>query len=357
MNIQDFYQNFTSDSVAGSANQLLSTFEESKRFTGRVSYKLTQGGAQYALLYSNCIDSTYSDGSISKANDVGNPWIIHSLKVGLSAAHDVLPVSWIPVTFDGELTKKVEGPISFATDAIFLNAKADEYLHLEMDFEGTRFPYHEEILLDVQVRNDNGIFESNKKMPVPLMIGCDRKVEKKIGFIGDSITQGIGTEMESYEHWVADITKMLPKEVSVWDLGIGYARGQDAATNSYWLSRAKTCDEVNVCFGVNDIFHDRTANQIVNDLRTIITELQKAGCRVTIFTVPPFDYAPEFRPTWRAINESIRTDLRYLADDFFDFAKILGKPAPEEYLAPYGGHPNAEGSRILAQAYIAHLKT
>lgn len=229
------------------------------------------------------------------------------------------------------------------TDPIPLGATPGAYLCYEITLTGSCYPYHEEAVLTIV---------PDKQIPLPLMIGCDRKVSQKVGFLGDSITQGCGTEDDSYTHWVAKIAEGLPENCSVWDLGIGYARAYDAATDAGWLQRAKMCDTVHVCFGVNDILRGRTAEQVLEDLHTIVGKLKQANCRVILLTLPPFDLEGEQRMRWQKVNHTIRTSLRTEADGLFDIAAVLGQPAPKEHLCIYGGHPDAEGCQAVAEAYL-----
>lgn len=344
MTVAEFYKTYTSDCTAGCGNQLLCRLEAPVTKTGRCWFKLSWGGEHYALLFSNQIDSTYDDGSISKANDIGGNWIIEAMRLGLCAKHGEEPSAWAEVTFNGEKKKAVSGPDAFATDPVPLRAKAGDYLCYEITLTGSCFPYHEEAVLTMV---------PDKQMPLPLMIGCDRKVSQKAGFLGDSITQGCGTADDSYTHWVAKIAENLPEDISVWDLGIGYARAKDAATDGGWLARAKRCDTVHVCFGVNDVLRGRCAEDILQDLRTIVKKLKKAGCRVMLLTLPPFDLEGEQRIQWQMANQEIRSSLCKEADGLFDIAAVLGQPAPNENLCIYGGHPNAEGCRKVAEAFLA----
>ena len=356
MTINEYFERFSSDTVAGSANQVLMPIEKRITSTGRVAYRLADGGEYYSLLYSNLIDSTYDKGQHSKCNDMGEDWQIHQLKMGLSDSLEQFPEEMTVVTFDGNSEKTVSGPEIFCTDPVLLNGRKNQYLHLEMTFSGRRFPSHVEINIDVKKKNENGEFVFNTDMPVPLMVGVDRDIKKRIGFIGDSITQGIGTPRESYLHWVAQIKEGLGKDVSVWDLGIGYSRGSDAATNGFWLERAKKCDVVNVCFGVNDINAGRTFEQITGDLETINGLLNEAGCKTVAITVPPFNFTGDARTRWEKINEYIRTVLSKKADGFFDFAKYTCDDAPNDNMAKYGGHPDIEGSTVIANAYLKDVK-
>lgn len=355
MNVTEFFRGFFSDTAAASSNQKMTEFTVPHETVGRIAYRLSQGGEKYALLFANEIDSTYSDGSVSRANDIGEPWEILSLRVGLANAWDGEPTVWHTVTFDGKAGRTVTDPAPFCCDPIVLNGQKGQYFIYEITFRGTKYPYHEEMVLNVRTKDANGAWQADKRVPVPLMIGCDRPLTKRVGFIGDSITQGCGTVYESYTHWVAGIEKELDDGIGVWDLGIGFARGYDAATDGCWLARAKRCDLVNVCFGVNDLLRGRTADQVKADLKTVIRLLKQAGCQTVIFTVPPFDMVDEKRAYWYEVNDYIRTELSREADGFFDFARVLGQPAPNEYASVYGGHPNAEGCALLAKAYLSQF--
>ena len=347
MTIQEFYRSFASDCTAGCGNQLLTRLEAPVTKTGRCWFRLSHGGENYALLFSNQIDSTYDDGSISKANDVGGEWQIESMRLGLCKSVGEAPLTWQQVTFEGEKRRVVSDPDAFATDPIPLHAKARDYLCYEITLTGSCYPYHEEAVLTMV---------PDKQMPLPLMIGCDRPVSQKIGFLGDSITQGCGTEDDSYTHWVAKIAENLPADISVWDLGIGYARAKDAATDGGWLARAKQCDTVHVCFGVNDVLRGRKAESILQDLKTILTKLKAANSRVILLTLPPFDLEGDQRIQWEKTNAAIRSSLCKEADGLFDIAAVLGQPAPNENLCIYGGHPNAEGCRLVAEAYLKQMQ-
>ena len=352
LDTKEFFDNFASDCAAGSANQRLTGFPEEKTYTGKTAFKLTNGGKNYSLMFSGEIDSTYGAGEIYLAGSVGDVWTIKKIRVGKTSARYEAPLTWKDVYFGGKAEKTVKSGEEFCSDAFELDAKADDYLQYEITFSGTRFPYHEEIQLDCLLKEEDGEFTAGKAFPVPLMIASDRRIKEKIGFLGDSITQGIGAPAEAYAHWVSLIAKALGSEKSVYNLGIGFARAYDAATDKGWLARAKRCDEVNVCLGVNDIINGRSASQLKADLTYIVRALKNAGCRVIIFTVPPFDFYESKLTVWREVNEYIRFTLKNEADGFFDFAKVLGKEFPEEHIAKFGGHPSEEGSRAIAAEYL-----
>lgn len=347
MTVAEFFRRYASDCSAGCGNQLLTRLQQPVTKTGRCWFRLSWGGENYALLFSNQVDSTYNDGSISRANDVGGDWRIEKMRVGLCGNHGAEPAQWRTVTFGGEEKCEISGADPFVTDPVPLGAKAGDWLCYEITLTGNCYPYHEEAALAMM---------PDKQIPLPLMIGSDRPVTCRIGFLGDSITQGCGTEDDSYTHWVAKIAEKLPKTCSVWDLGIGYARAGDAASDGGWLARAKQCDTVHVCFGVNDILRGRCAEEILQDLHTIVQKLKTAGCRVILLTVPPFDLEGKEKRCWQTVNRTIRETLWKEADGLFDIAVVLGQPAPNENRCVYGGHPNAEGCKAVADTYLKQMK-
>ena len=352
MTIEEFYRTYSSASVTGSANQVLTRDPEPVERTGRVWFRLSRGGEHLAFLFSDRVDSTFADGSISRANDPGGDFEILSLRVGLAMNRGEEPETWTPVTFGGSSSRSVRaGEGEFAADPVSLPFADGDTLAYEITVRGACYPYHEELVLQSVCRDGDG-WRADKRFPVPLMIGCDRPARAHIGFLGDSITQGCGTAYDSYTHWAAKIAEGLSDDLAVWDLGIGYARASDAATDGGWLARAKRCDVVNVCLGVNDLCRDRTDAAIIADLGTVVRALKAAGCRVILFTVPPFDFTGIARDRWYAVNRAVRESIAKDADALFDFAAVLGKPAPDEHLSVYGGHPNTEGCAVLAKAYL-----
>ena len=242
----------------------------------------------------------------------------------------------------------------FVSDPVKCTFEKDEYLCLEITFSGKMIPYHEETLLPVFVKESDG-WKYSKFMPFAGMIGCDRKVKGKIAYLGDSITQGIGTRPNSYLHWNAILSEKLGSEYSYWNLGIGYGRANDAASDGAWLYKAKQNDIVFVCYGVNDVLRKQPEEQIKKDLTFIVDTLKKEGKKVILQTIPPFDYQGEDIDKWERINSYILTELKNKVDFVFDNIKYLGKKEnPEETL--YGDHPNETGCDIWANALFEKIQ-
>lgn len=329
----------------------------------RSFYKITKGGEfEYSLLFSNIIDSTYAEGSISYKNLICKSWEIHSMQVGRCKKDTFLGVEIgedcvIPnleiedkrkVTFAGKESKTVSPGEFFTTDVMRIFFEKGDYLCVEMEISGEMIPYHEESLLPIFML-ENGEWKYCRKAPLAGMVGCGREVKKRIAFFGDSITQGIGTAVNSYEHWNAVLSEKLGEDYGYWNIGIGYGRANDAATDGAWLFKAKQNDIVFVCFGVNDILQNMPEDQIKNDLFTIVSLLKKEGIKVILQTVPPFDYAGENVEIWHRINAYIKNELSVIADFVFDNNPFLGESTECPQKAKFGGHPNSEGCRIWAE--------
>lgn len=355
-----WFDTYKSNTLAGSGNQFYFLPGDNETHTGRIYYKVYAGGRyDYSLLFSNMIDSTYSDGSQSHCNLLCEEWEIVKASIGVcdccseNFAGEV--EKFYPLTFQGNTHKTVMPGEFFTSDAVELETKKDSCLCLEIEFCGSMIPYHEESILPV-FENDNGKWIPSKRVPFPGMIGCNRNVRARIGFLGDSITQGIGTAVNSYLHWNARVAEAIGPDYSYWNLGIGFGRAADAASDGAWLFKAKQMDMIVMCYGINDICQGKEQEQIKKDLLTVVWKLQKAGVKVLIQTLPPFDLQGEALEKWLHINAYVRNTLVEYADGIFDVVPVLLEGAESGGRARYGGHPNEEGCKAWAGALTPVLK-
>lgn len=355
-----FFDHYTSASTAGSGNQhFFVTEEPEKEYTGRVFYRLdVEGTYGFSLLFSNIIDSTYANGAESHKNRLCDQWEIRSARVALCDSANISQMPNIEplrsITFGGCTAKTVMPGEFYTTDEFELTVAKNSYLCLELTFRGREIPYHEEAQIPV-FRLTDGEWRPDRRMPLPGMIGCRRQVATRLGFIGDSITQGCGTEPNSYTHYAARLPALLGDQYSYWDLGLGYGRANDAASDGAWLYKARQVDLITVCYGVNDLLQGFSVDQIKRDLKTILTTLKTNGQTVVMQTVPPFDYGETHAILWREVNRYIKEELAPLCDGVFDVVPILGQEEPNAHLSRYGSHPNGEGHRLWAEALAPFL--
>ena len=201
---------YVSNSLAGTSVQ---TYFESDGTIkiGRIYYKIFKGGLfNYSIMFSNITDSTF--GLRSDCNLKCGKWKIHSLKAGVvsdcSMENAMEPESFKEIFFDGKKEKTVEVGETFYSDEFEFYAKKDEYMCLEIEFSGGIMPCHWEIWIPSFMKEDN-VWKSSFEVPIPSMIGVKREVKHNIAYLGDSITQGIGADKNSYLNWSARLSEKL----------------------------------------------------------------------------------------------------------------------------------------------------
>lgn len=354
----NFFDDFVSDSLAGSANQTWFESDDTPH-KGRVYYKLFSGGDTYSLLFTNTIDSTFADGTHSVCNDPCGEWTVLDARVGLCGMSDTVravePREWVPLTFGGKSSHIVPPHARFSGDPVTLSARAGETLCLELTYCGRKIPCHEELQIASFVET-NGVWVPSPRLPVPSMIGVRRQPALCIGFFGDSITQGVGATKNAYRHWCAIAADALGADCAYWNLGIGFARSGDAASNGVWLEKAKQNDVIVLCLGVNDILQGIDTDTVCENLTAIVRLLQARGIQVIIQTVPPFEYPAPLMDVWRRINAYIKDTLSKTADGCFDNTVFLLANGQAPNCPPYGGHPNDEGCAVWGGHMAAFLK-
>lgn len=365
-----YFSGYTSNTYAGSGNQHIFTPAKDAVHTGRIFYKITcPGKYNYSLLFSNITDSTFSDGSVSYRNLLCDPWCIWEAKAYKCSSSVCFQNFTVPdiadringqvtdpvvLTFDGNTVKQVAPGEFFCCDPFSMAFEAGDYLCLELTFSGTRIPYHEETLLPV-FRKQDGHWVYEKRMPFAGMVGCARPVAARIGYLGDSITQGIGTVPNSYAHWNALLSQKLGPEYAYWNLGLGFGRASDMASDGAWMYKARHNDVAIVCYGVNDLLQGQSEAQIIQDLNIITERLLQANITVILQTIPPFNYSGETIEKWKRINRYILTELAQKAALVFDVVPYLSESSEQPYIAKYGGHPNEEGCARWAQALYERI--
>lgn len=349
-----YFQEYVSNTTAGTSNQSLFPGGEG---VSRVFYRLLWGGTEhYSLLFSNTLDSTFADGTRSCANQLCGPW---SLSVSCCVCQGPEDPGletgvWTDVTFDGALEKSASPGELFSTDAFPLTVRDGEYLCVQIRYRGDRIPCHPEINIP-SYRKQADRFVLCEDVPVPSMVGCRRDVKMRIGFLGDSITQGIGTAPDSYGHWCHSVMKRLGPGYAGWNLGIGYGRASDAASQGIWLEKALQNDCVVVCFGINDIVQG-DGDKLSENLEHLVNVLKSRGKKVILQSIPPFDFVDQkASDLWEAHNHYIRHVLAPKCDGYLDVATFLSVGGAGQ-TTKYGGHPNEEGCAVWAEHLLPVLR-
>ncbi|MCQ2462272.1 MAG: SGNH/GDSL hydrolase family protein [Clostridia bacterium] len=355
----DKLKKYASNTVLSNGNQFFFiNADPEEKTTGLIFIKVYRGGTfNYVFAYSSILDSTFADGKKSRCNFICPKWTIHSLEAAVVDTCEPEKSEksvFKKVLFGANEAVDIENRELLFSDPVELTAASGQYICLKTVFSGEKIPNHEESLVPKFVFRD-GKWRSSVHIPVPVFTGIEASVKKRVGFIGDSITQGLGTEFNAYRYYSAYIADILGDEYAYWNLGIGYARGSDAATGGIWLKKAGYNDIVAVCFGVNDILQGHTADEIKKDILKIVTQLKSRDCTVILQTVPPFDYDRRNTVTWNSVNAYIKTELNTVADEIFDTVPFLSADGSSP-VSKFGSHPNGEGHLVWAKALAPVLK-
>ncbi len=353
-------------------------------YTFRTYYRVREYGEfAYSFYYDNKLDTTWWNVPNATANRKGSDFTILSAYFADGGAQSdgaVVPGTSTPITFAGERSKAVKSGEEFTSDSVKINipeghflafswtlkvasAKAPTVPFTESTFE-TCFKKNGEFA--AQEERDgfvtgNGTF-GDQVLVAPNKIQYQRPKGKNLVFLGDSITQGVSTQRDAYEFWVAKVAAQLPATHSVWNLGSGWATAGNLASNGAWLKKAATADELFLCLGVNDLGGNISLEEYQTLINTIIRAVRDKNehCVITLFTVPPFNYEGSQAQTWHRMNEWIRRHEVEGVDRYFDFAAVLSQPFPKENIirteymsSKSDAHPNGLAGTALAESFLA----
>jgi len=337
------------------------------------------GPTSWVFWMSNAQDSTFGVGP-PNPNTPGPAWQIEAAFAGDGGTGHgcAVPGTLVPITFGGSPTRTVQPSEKFWSDPITLDLPDGDDLvftwAVSAGATGPAMPATSAPFLTTYFATGKNLADQESNagfslsydlLVAPQLFATDRAVTNRLCFLGDSITQGIGSTRDSYGYWVAKIADGLGPDVAVWNLGSGWARAADAASDGVWLWKAKQCDEVAVILGVNDILNSaRTSDQILADLTTILGALKahNPAVKTILFTVPTFNFGGALYTTWKQVNDTIRAAPLPGADRVFDIADVESQPAPNDGLLKMGyttgdGHPNDVGSAAIANAFLAWYTT
>lgn len=377
--VGNIFKEYSSATVLSSTANCIMSFETLETHTYRTYIKPREYGSfMWRVWHSNTVDSSWDNGSIYAANLPGGHWHIDAAFLGdggTTPDGSIAPQSQVQLTFDGNSCRDVLPDEKFLSDPIEFDIPENHYLAFTWTITnkslGKVLPYNCEGILvtaydangDLSKQETNASFmEAANVMVIPALIMYEKATLKRIGFIGDSITQGVRTKKDMYEYWVSKIADGLGTQYGVWNLGSGWARTKDAATDGIWLNKAKQNDEIVICLGVNDIGTlNRSYSEITSDLTTVISKIKENNpkCIVILCTIPTFDFIGAQEIVWRSVNDAIKANSFKGVDRIFDIAAILSQATPkdnlekEEYHSNFDDpHPNGIAGAAVAKAFL-----
>lgn len=360
------FTGFVSNVPLGTGTNFILDWGEPKRIRARAYLRVEAAGKfDWRIYYINSVNSTYDRGALAYRNRSGGKFEIISARVadgGEIGAVDPDPSAElrdaVTITFDGSRSHTAQPDERLWSDAVRLNVPEGHYLAFEWELEGNLIPCTTDSRALTFIDDGAGMrTEDYLPCPLPAMFACRRPYIKRVAFLGDSITQGCGTLKNKYEMWAARIAGMLDG-YAVWNLGMGWGRAADAATDQSWLFKAKQNDVVILTLGVNDLLHGAygsdhgsSAGEIVERIETMVTLLQRSGVDVILSTLPPFDFTPEQRREWRAVNLALPRIAGLHGCRIYDLASALEAGGVLECKPKYGAHPDGAGGAAAAEQF------
>lgn len=353
-------------------NHAVLTQNEVRTFRGYMK-PTVPGALSWRFIYQNTVDSTWDDGAFSRANLPGGHFeIVHAEVCACDENLRILTIH--TVTFSGSVSASVSPGALVATDPVrtqipphgyimfqWCIRALDEYTVLPGTPDSRGLCYTADREVPVFAPHDTLRFldgETEECSVLPNLWQVNRPVRSTMAFIGDSITQGCQTRVNQYEQWASRIIRGLPEHIAGVNIGLGYARAQDAAGGGAWLRKLKDMDVVNVCLGVNDIFQmterEDHADVLARNLEFTVLRIknQTPKCKVVLFTIPPFSMVGDEERVRQEVNARIR-ETKLGADAVFDM-EMLAVPGTQGQ-SRFGEHPDGIGGAVVAGEYLTRF--
>lgn len=179
----------------------------------------------------------------------------------------------------------------------------------------------------------------------------------KILFLGDSITAGLGVELENaYPALIADMFNDMPEEkgirVRITNGSISGSTTAGALFRLKWFLRSKP-DILVLALGANDGLRGLSTQEMSQNLERTIVLARQNGIRVILagMQIPP-NYGQVYSKAFREVFASLadRYDLSFIP---FLLKDVAGNPLLNQ---ADGIHPNRAGHKIIAETVFPYIQ-
>ena len=303
----------------------------------------------------------------------------------------VVPGTIHPVTFGGSASIQIPAGAQILSDPVAMRVRPLQELAVSVYLPGRTGPatFHSDAqqVNWVSAPGDHAADQGAGAFTTPteswyylsdLIVGSSGAHGTVVAF-GDSITDGVGSEVGANARWPNDLARRLDAlggpALAVADEGIG---GNRVLTGSRWFGISAEARfgpdaldqpgvrDIIVLEGINDIGFsavpphpgtDVSAAQIIAGYRQLIARAHARGLKIFGATLPPFrgagDYTAAGEAKREAVNHWIRTSGAF--DGVIDFDAVMRDPADPLMLNPaYDSgdhlHPNDLGYQVMADA-------
>ena len=179
--------------------------------------------------------------------------------------------------------------------------------------------------------------------------------QKSILFLGDSLTEGYGVEIDST--YTSLLQKKLNAENLNWKVinsGISGSKSASGPSRSKWILKSKERPSiVVVVLGANDGLRGLPVSSMKKNLTDTIKVLKEAKIKTILgeVYVPPNygkEYSDQFKLVFKEVAKNNNVDLMP-----FLLEKVAGK---SELNLSDGIHPNEKGHQIIADGIYSYIK-
>jgi acyl-CoA thioesterase I len=187
----------------------------------------------------------------------------------------------------------------------------------------------------------------------------------KIACVGDSITQGAGTDDESKSSFPVILDSLLGHKYTVLNCGRSGATLQKKADKPFWKSKdfyntiAFNPKIVIIALGTNDSKDNNwDASRYETDLQAIIDTLKTMPSKPKIYVcLPP----PAFKKAWNINDTNITEGVipiinKLKKSNNYEIIDLNQKLRNKSEFFPDGIHPNEAGAKLIAEIISGELK-
>lgn len=176
---------------------------------------------------------------------------------------------------------------------------------------------------------------------------------KKIVFLGDSLTEGLGVAKEAaFPSLIEQKIKAAGKPWIVINAGISGSTTASAPGRLKWMFKSKP-DMILLILGANDGLRGIKVEESKKNLATAIEMIKKEKIRVVLcgLYMPP-NYGQDYTTQFQKMFKDLSTQFKIPLIPF-----ILKNVAGDSKLNQADGiHPNEEGHKIIAETIYQDIK-
>lgn len=177
---------------------------------------------------------------------------------------------------------------------------------------------------------------------------------KKMVFLGDSLTEGLGVSKESAYPFLIDqkIQKISKTPWKVVNSGLSGSTSASAPSRVQWILKMKP-DLCLIALGANDGLRGLSVMEMKKNLSEAIQVLKKAKIQVILvgMKMPPnygLQYTQNFEKSYKELAQLEKIP-------FYPFL-LEGMAGNPQFNQPDGIHPNEEGHKVIAEKLFNFLK-